>query len=194
MDIEGIEVDAIEDLSSNYLDEHKPIILFEIHNDYYIGDKNLNYLLSILKNKNYILREIDGNILGYINEKIKYSNIAILSYGRKGSTRCPNKLLRKFDKTTVVDIILKNLKNLKIVILEDMIKNLKKCQNHGVNFLQRSLNSVSIDYPIKDCLHFIKNINADYILLVNSCLPFLSLDTINNFLEFVKKIIINQLL
>ena len=69
MDIEGIEVDAIEDLSSNYLDEHKPIILFEIHNDYYIGDKNLNYLLSILKNKNYILREIDGNILGYINEK-----------------------------------------------------------------------------------------------------------------------------
>ena len=69
MDIEGIEVDAIEDLSSNYLDEHKPIILFEIHNDYYIGDKNLNYLLSILKNKNYIIREIDGNILGYINEK-----------------------------------------------------------------------------------------------------------------------------
>ncbi len=69
MDIEGIEVDAIEDLSSNYLDKHKPIILFEIHNDYYMGDKNLNYLLSILKNKNYMLREIDGNILGYINEK-----------------------------------------------------------------------------------------------------------------------------
>ena len=69
MDIEGIEVDAIEDLSINYLDKHKPIILFEIHNDYYMGEKNLNYLLSILKNKNYILREIDGNILGYINEK-----------------------------------------------------------------------------------------------------------------------------
>ena len=94
--------------------------------------------------------------------------------------------LEKFDKTTVVDIILKNLKNLKIVILEDMIKNLKKCQIMS-KFLQRSLNSVSIDYPIKDCLHFIKNINADYILLVNSCLPFLSLDTINNFLEIGKK-------
>ena len=40
-------------------------------------------------------------------KKIKYNNIAILSYGRKGSTRCPNKVLRKFDKTTVVDIILK---------------------------------------------------------------------------------------
>ena len=121
-------------------------------------------------------------------KKIKYNNIAILSYGRKGSTRCPNKLLRKFDKTTVVDIILKKFEKFEDSYFGGYDKEFKKkCENHGVNFLQRSLNSVSIDYPIKDCLHFIKNINADYILLVNSCLPFLSLDTINNFLEFVIK-------
>ena len=65
MDIEGFEVDVIEDL---FLDSHNkfyPTILFEIHKNLYSHDKDLNHILIILKNNNYYIRRISNNILCY---------------------------------------------------------------------------------------------------------------------------------
>ena len=45
-----------------------------------------------------------------IQEELIYNNIGIFSYGRKGSERCPNKMLRTFGDTTIVDILLNKLK------------------------------------------------------------------------------------
>jgi len=115
-------------------------------------------------------------------------NIAIISYGRKGSKRCPNKLLRKFTDTTVIDILLKKFTNFENSFFGGYDKEFKiKCNKHNINFLQRSKRSVTIDYPIVDALKFIKKIDSSYILLVNSCLPFLKSETINNFLHYVIK-------
>ncbi len=63
MDVEGFEVDIIEELSKNFLDNFKPIILFEIHNDYYDKNKNLDFIKFILNKKNYTYRQIDQNLL-----------------------------------------------------------------------------------------------------------------------------------
>ena len=63
MDIEGFEVDVIEDLIKNYLSKkNKPTILFEIHKPLYKGRKNLSYLKYLLSKKyNYI--EDSGNLI-----------------------------------------------------------------------------------------------------------------------------------
>jgi FkbM family methyltransferase len=63
MDVEGFEVDIIEDILSNYIStSKKPTILFEIHKPFYKGKKNLDYLKSLLsKRYNYI--EDSGNLI-----------------------------------------------------------------------------------------------------------------------------------
>lgn len=61
MDIEGFEVDVIEDLfKSNKIDYH-PLILFEIHEHTY--KNGLDNLINILKSNNYQLRRIKENLL-----------------------------------------------------------------------------------------------------------------------------------
>lgn len=125
------------------------------------------------------------------NKKIDLTNhkdISIFSYGRKNSQRCPNKLLRKFDNTTVVDILLKKLGQYDQSYFGGYDKEFKeKCEKHNVKFLQRTKRSVNIDYPISECIGFIKEIDSKYLLLVNSCLPFLELETIDKFIKSVIK-------
>jgi FkbM family methyltransferase len=63
MDIEGFEVDVIEDLVNNYINRiNKPTILFEIHNPFYKRKKNLNYLKHLLS-KTYEYIEDSGNLI-----------------------------------------------------------------------------------------------------------------------------------
>lgn len=66
MDVEGFEADIIEELSNNFLKKNKPIILFEIHNDYYDKTKNLEFIKLILAKNNYTYRQIEQNLLCYI--------------------------------------------------------------------------------------------------------------------------------
>lgn len=68
MDIEGYEVNVFEDISNILFEHIKPTILFEIHHGYYKNNKNLDYLKNILKSHNYSFREVDNNLLCYINE------------------------------------------------------------------------------------------------------------------------------
>ncbi len=63
MDIEGFEVDVIEDLVKNYIStKNKPTILFEIHNPRYKAKKNLTYL-KLLLSKRYNYIEDNGNLI-----------------------------------------------------------------------------------------------------------------------------------
>ena len=121
-------------------------------------------------------------------EIINHPKIAVFSYGRKNSQRCPNKLLRKFYNTTVLDIFLNKLNKFKNSYFGGFEKEFQtKCDKHKVKFIQRSEKSVNIDYPIVEAIRFIEDINFEYLLLINACLPFLKIETINNFLSFVIK-------
>ena len=66
MDIEGFEVDVIDSLFLNHNIGHRPIILFEVHESAY-GEKDLEYMLKLLKENNYRYRRINTNILCYHN-------------------------------------------------------------------------------------------------------------------------------
>ena len=116
----------------------------------------------------------------------KYS-IGVCSYGRKKSQRCPNKMLRNFGGTTLVDILLRKL----VPFGDDAFfagydKEFEdKCQQNGVRFIQRSEKSVSIDEPQIECLSFVKDVEYDHLLIVNGCLPLLGESIIQRFLNIV---------
>ena len=63
MDIEGFEVDVIEDLKENYFHKKKPNIVFEIHQYFYKNNKSLEYLKSILQSANYNVRLDKDNLI-----------------------------------------------------------------------------------------------------------------------------------
>ncbi len=121
-------------------------------------------------------------------QTLNNEKIAIFSYGRKNSKRCYNKLLRKFHNTTIVDILLDKLSKFENSYFGGYDREFEiKCKKHGVKFLKRSKKSVNIDYPISECLKFVNKIDQEYLLLINACLPFLSIRTINEFLNSVIK-------
>ena len=115
-----------------------------------------------------------------INNTLLKHNIGIFSYGRTQSQRCPNKMLRGFDQTTIADILLKKFSEIGgNTFFAGHDQEFKiKCEEHGVDFVQRTLKSVTIDEPQTECLSFLHDVEYDYLLLVNGCLPFLKQETI----------------
>lgn len=113
------------------------------------------------------------------------SDIAVVSYGRKQSERCPNKMLRSFCDTTLTDIVLSKIScfgaQAYFAGFEDEFR--VKAEAHGVNFVQRTEHSVHIDGPIVDVFGFVKDIDCENILFVSACLPFLLEKTIVSFYE-----------
>ncbi len=113
------------------------------------------------------------------------NNIGIFSFGRRQSARCPDKMLRPFNNTTLTDIILKKLNrigdNTFFAGHEDIFK--EKCMQAGVEFIKRSKKSATIDGPITEVLTFLKKVKYEYLLIVNGCLPLLKPETIIGFLD-----------
>ena len=112
--------------------------------------------------------------------------VGIYSYGRKQSQRCPNKVLRPFGETTLCDIMMAKLKevggeNAFYAGYEEEFK--EKAEAHKIKFVKRSENSVLVDAPITECQEFLKRVDYDYLLIVNTCLPFLKITTIKEFLK-----------
>ncbi len=113
------------------------------------------------------------------------SDIVTFSFGRKQSARVPNKMLRPFAGTTLVDIALAKLQAFApdafFAGYEPEFR--EKCDRHGVRFVQREEASINIDGPITDILSFLLTIDAKYFLLVSACNPFLRVEHINQFLD-----------
>lgn len=117
------------------------------------------------------------------------NNIAIVSFGRKKSERCPNKMLRPFAGTTLTDIVLGKIKHFGsrayFAGYEQEFK--EKCLQYKVNFIQRDKRSVTIDGPILDVFGFVRKVKQEKVIFVNPCVPFLSLKAINAFFRRCRK-------
>jgi len=67
MDIEGFEVEAIEQLCSQYLEFNSPTFVFEHHESFYSKNKGLEYIRKLLIDKGYVVRKVYGNICAFKN-------------------------------------------------------------------------------------------------------------------------------
>ncbi len=71
MDIEGYEADIFADfLAQKYLQHHRPVIVFELHPDYYRPEKDLVYIERILTDHNYTFRKIATNYICFPQQNI----------------------------------------------------------------------------------------------------------------------------
>lgn len=97
-------------------------------------------------------------------------------------------MLRPFGGTTLTDVVLGKLAALATMGHATFFAGYEdefatKCREHGVRFVRRDPRSIAIDGPIVEILSFLCQVEADWVLLVSSCLPFLRLETIVRFLE-----------
>jgi FkbM family methyltransferase len=63
MDIEGFEVEVIEDLIEKFFHKHKPILIFELHECFYPEGKKTDYLRKELERAGYYTRKSGTNLI-----------------------------------------------------------------------------------------------------------------------------------
>lgn len=117
--------------------------------------------------------------------------IAIIISARMASTRVPKKMTKPFANTTLFDIVLKKLtqshlistENIYISVYEDELKAITN--KYNLNIFSRSEQSANnaddptIIYEWWDKLPS----RFEYFVLINPCLPLLSIQTIENFIN-----------
>jgi CMP-N-acetylneuraminic acid synthetase len=118
--------------------------------------------------------------------------ITAITNARTASTRVPNKLLRDFAGTTIIDLALAKLNAMDFVeerilaVAEDVfVEKAKKYPN--VKVKMRDIKAVEKGHvPMKLRYAHYLDIETDYILIFNPCHPFIKLDTLRRAVEFVK--------
>ncbi len=112
-------------------------------------------------------------------------NLAIFTQARINSKRCKNKMIRKFNKSTLLDIALSKLNsnhlgkyNVYLAAGEKKIVSQSK-RYSNIKLINRNYKSLNSD-KIHNVFNYFKNIEEDYLMFINPCSPFLKLTTIIN--------------
>ncbi len=115
--------------------------------------------------------------------------ICCMIKARLNSERLPNKMIRPFAGSSLLEIALRKLMDCKMLkpeniylgAYEDEIKAIG--QKVGVRIYNRSEKSVSHSATMRDLYEFIWTIESDYFLEINPCNPLLRPETIDKALE-----------
>jgi CMP-N-acetylneuraminic acid synthetase len=120
----------------------------------------------------------------------KIDDVCVLVQARLGSQRVPNKMIRPFADSTLVDILFEKLKTLKSIsteqiyfsAYEDELKTIGK--KHGINIFERSKESaLSEGQPLTEIYEWWNKLPFKYVVLVSACNPLLKPETIDSFIE-----------
>lgn len=116
------------------------------------------------------------------------NDVCILVQARLGSQRVPQKMIRPFAGTTLVDILFEKLKksnvlstsNIYFSAHEDELKQI--ALNHGINIFHRSDKSAKSEgQPLTEIYEWWDTLPFKYVVLVSACNPLLKIETIDNF-------------
>ena len=119
-------------------------------------------------------------------------SIGLVMHSRVNSTRCKNKMLRKFSNSSLFEIQLKKLNlikkkynlNVYCAIGENkLITIAKKYKN--INIVLRDNKSVTSD-KIDDVYSYLYEIPEKYICFINACAPLLKMKTLYEAVNFFK--------
>ena len=120
----------------------------------------------------------------------KIDDVCVLVQARLGSQRVPNKMIRPFADSTLVDILFEKIKKLKSIPIEqvyfsayeDELKTIGK--NHGINIFDRSKQSAQSEgQPLTEIYEWWNKLPFKYVVLISACNPRLKPDTIDSFIE-----------
>lgn len=115
--------------------------------------------------------------------------VGVIVQARLSSQRCPQKMIKPFCDTTLMDICLSKLvaskidnKNIWVSVYEPEL--ITVCKKYPINIFHRSHKSaMSEGTPMTEIYEWWNKIPLQYIVLVNACAPFLSIKTIENFYD-----------
>jgi len=116
-------------------------------------------------------------------------DISIVVQSRLSSTRVPNKMLKPFAGTTLVDVLLNKLTNLKTLPSSNIYfcayenELLDVAQKYSINIIKRSKESSLEEKDITVLFEWYKQIPTKYIVMVSACNPLLKIKTIDKFIE-----------
>ena len=111
----------------------------------------------------------------------------LLGTAREGSTRVKNKMTRPFGNTSLYGLYLRKFEELLnsrtfsgvgMAINRNDKTLWKISENTKVPIIERNDKSVKGISTRSEELHFLEGIDADYIMWINGCLPFLNVQTI----------------
>jgi CMP-N-acetylneuraminic acid synthetase len=124
----------------------------------------------------------------------KINDIAIIVQARVSSKRCKKKMVRKFAGTNLLQIFFDKIKYSKIVKKENFYvssndKEINKIANkNGFKVFKRSKKSaLSEGQNIKILYEWWNKLDYRYCVLINASLPFLSINTIDDFIKKYQK-------
>jgi len=122
---------------------------------------------------------------------MKNRDIAIFVNARQKSRRCPNKLLKPFAGTTLIDICLNKLSKIDNYPIyfaayeNEFINKANKFDN--ITIIKRSGDSAYSDSDAKKIFEALNNIPSEYVAWLNPCHPFLKEETFISAIEFFLK-------
>lgn len=120
----------------------------------------------------------------------KIEEVAVVIQARLGSQRIPQKMIKPFAETTLLDIFLQKIKNCKSFPIKNFYLSVHEQDlvdighKHGVNIFYRSRESANSEgTPMSLMYEWHNKLPHKYVILINACVPFLKVETIDNFVE-----------
>ena len=120
----------------------------------------------------------------------KTEEVAIIIQARLNSQRIPQKMIKSFAGTTLIDIFLEKIKKCKSFPLSNFYFSayeeelIQIAEKHHVNVFRRSRESaMSEGTPMSLMYEWHNKLPHKYVVLINACVPFLKPETIDTFVE-----------
>ena len=116
------------------------------------------------------------------------NQVAFLIQARLSSQRCPQKMIRPFAGTTLLDINIKKLvesdfipnENIYVSVCEPEL--VQVAEKYPVNIFHRSQKSANSEgTPMTEIYEWWNKLPHDYVILTNACVPMLKTETIEGF-------------
>jgi len=117
-------------------------------------------------------------------------DICLVVQARMGSQRVPEKMLRPFSGTTLVDILFEKLKSSKIIptqniyfsAYEEELKGV--ATKHNIHIFDRSKESAYSECEsISELYEWYNKLPFKYVVLISACNPLLKIETIDDFIQ-----------
>jgi len=118
------------------------------------------------------------------------NDICVIVQARLGSQRIPGKMLKEFAGTTLMDISLEKIMRSKVIpkgnffasVYEEELVNVS--EKHNTNIFYRSEKSANSEgTPLTEMYEWWNALPFEYCVLINACAPFLTIETIDKFVE-----------
>jgi len=117
-------------------------------------------------------------------------NTCIMIQARLNSQRCPKKMIKPFADTSLMQIAIDNMRNIKSLSLDNFYLSIYEpelieiANNNKINYFKRSEKSANSEgTPLTEIYEWWDRLPYEYVVMVNACAPLLTSETIDNFVE-----------